>query len=127
LAAFEVITEVRASAGIVYSFGGAERVSTAQRQSAPRVSRAGMPIPSLAIIAITGNNPGAEVTDEAPNGVATLAGIHVGDVINAVDGKPVKTPMELAAALTNRPAGDKVRIGFLIRGQWQKDTMVVLP
>ena len=73
-----------------------------------------------------GANPGAEITDEAPNSVAALAGIHVGDVINAVDGKPVRTPMELAAALVNRSAGDKVTIGFLIRGQWQTDKVLLL-
>ncbi len=121
----------RASVGIVYSFGRTERVSkaprqTVPRQSVPRASRAGMLIPSLGITAALGNNPGAEITDEAPNGVAALAGIQPGDVINSVDGKPVSTPMELAAALANRPAGDKVKIGFLIRGQWQKDTVLLL-
>jgi membrane-associated protease RseP (regulator of RpoE activity) len=118
---------VRISAGIVYSFGRAEHATVSPRQSAPRAPSAGMKISTLGVIVAVGNNPGAEITDEAPNGIAAMAGIHVGDVINAVDGKPVSTPMELAAELANRPARDKVRIGFLIRGQWQKETMVVLP
>ena len=117
---------VRASAGIVYSFGGIEHAPKTSRQSAQRNSGAGMLIPLLGITAAIGNNPGAEVTDEAPNGVAALAGIRVGDVINAVDGKPVSTPMELAAVLVSHQAGDKVRIGFLIRGQWQKETGLLL-
>lgn len=117
---------VRASAGIVYSFGGIEHAPKTSRQSAQRNSGAGMLIPLLGITAAIGNNPGAEVTDEAPNGVAALAGIRVGDVINAVDGKPVSTPMELAAELVSHQAGDKVRIGFLIRGQWQKETGLLL-
>lgn len=116
---------VRASAGILYSFGGAER-SIAPRQSAPHVSRAGMQIASLGITATIGSNPGAEITDEAPNGVAALAGIHVGDVINAVDGRPVSTPMELAAELANHAAGDKIKLGFLIRGQWQTEAVLLL-
>ncbi len=58
--------------------------------------------------------------------MAALAGIHVGDVINAVDGKPVRTPMELAAELANRAAGDKIRVGFLIRGMWQTETVLLL-
>jgi len=56
-----------------------------------------MTIPGLGAIAKLGRNRGAEITDEAPGGIAALAGLYVGDVINAVDGKPVKTPMELAA------------------------------
>jgi hypothetical protein len=117
---------VRASMGIVYSFGGRERTSKAPQQSVPRTSGAGMLIPSLGIIAAVGNNPGAAITDEAPNGVAALAGMHPGDLINAVDGKPVNTPMELASELASHASGDKVRLGFLIRGQWQTETVVLL-
>jgi PDZ domain-containing secreted protein len=52
--------------------------------------------------------------------------LHVGDVINAVDGKPVKTPMELAAELANRPTGDKVRLGYMLHGAWQTEAVIVL-
>jgi hypothetical protein len=118
---------VRASAGIVYSFGGTERASKAPRQSVPRSSGgAGMLIPSLGITATMGNNPGAEITDEAPNGAAALAGLHPGDVIDQVDGKRVSTPTELAAELANRPTGDRITIGYLIRGQWQKETVLIV-
>jgi len=48
-----------------------------------------MKISTLGIMVAVGRNLGAEVTDEAPNSIAGLAGIHVGDVINAVDGKLV--------------------------------------
>jgi S1-C subfamily serine protease len=75
-----------------------------------------MKIATLGITVTLGQNTGAEITDEATNGAAALAGLHPGDVINAVDGKPVKTPMELAAELSNRSAGDKVRIGYLLHG-----------
>jgi hypothetical protein len=40
-----------------------------------------------------------------------------------VDGKPVKTPMELAAELSGR---DKVRLGYLLRGNWQSEAVIVL-
>jgi S1-C subfamily serine protease len=85
-----------------------------------------MLIPSLGITAVIGSNPGAEITDEAPNGVAALAGLHPGDVINAVNGKAVSTPMELAAELASRATGDKIKLGFLIRGQWQKETVLLI-
>ena len=102
---------VRASVGIVYSFGAGN--ARAEPSQSPRATAVGMKIPSLGITVTLGANSGAEITDEAPNGIAALAGVHVGDVINAVDGKRVSTPMELAAELTKRPDGDKVKICLL--------------
>jgi S1-C subfamily serine protease len=85
-----------------------------------------MKIDALGVMVTTGRSEGAEITEVAPNGVAALAGLHPGDVINAVDGKAVKTPMELAAELSNRAAGDKVRLGYSLHGQWQSETVLVL-
>jgi membrane-associated protease RseP (regulator of RpoE activity) len=132
----------RAGVGIVYSFGtrhGSERAvrvpeSAAPVNTQPPIPRAttgaphgtGMRIDALGIMVTVGRNTGAEISDEAPNGVAALAGLHPGDVINSVDGKPVKTPMELAVELSNRPAGDKVRLGYLLHGAWQTETVVLL-
>jgi Outer membrane protein beta-barrel domain/PDZ domain len=117
---------VRASAGIVYSFGGTAHATASPHQSTPVVAGTGMKISSLGVMVKVGANPGAEITDEAPNGIAALAGIHVGDVINSVDGKPVSTPMELSAALASHSSGDRVTLGYLIRALWQKDSVVVL-
>lgn len=113
---------VRASIGIVYSFGVREPASTLPRQAIPT----GMRVPALGIMVALGRNPGAEITDEASTGVAALAGLHIGDVINAVDGKPVKTPMELAVELANHQTGDKVKLGFLVRGQWQTEAVLLI-
>jgi membrane-associated protease RseP (regulator of RpoE activity) len=115
---------VRVSVGIVYSFGRTENAGVSPRHSAPT---AGMKLAALGIMVSLGTNPGAEIIDEAPNSAASLAGIHVGDVINAVNGKPVGTPMELAAELANHSAGEKIRLGFLVRGQWQTETAIILP
>jgi membrane-associated protease RseP (regulator of RpoE activity) len=134
---------VRASVGLVYRFGGARTdsgvkhasdkpTSAAQppnaepRRVAPATPSAGMNVYALGVVVTLGRNQGAEITSEAPNGVAALAGLHVGDVINAVDGKPVKTPMELAAELANRPTGDKVRLGYMLHGAWQTEAVIVL-
>jgi hypothetical protein len=121
---------VRASVGIVYSFGGrspAEQPASTPRpiQSEPDAA-AGMKIAALGTIVTLGRNAGAEITDLAPNGPGAIAGLHVGDVINAVDGKPIQTPMELAAELSSRASGDKVRLGYLLRGNWQSDAVIVL-
>jgi len=55
-----------------------------------------------------------------------MTGLHLGDVINVVDGKPVNTPMELATELSNRSAGDKVRLGYMLNGAWQMEAVVLL-
>ena len=54
-------------------------------------------LPSLGIVAKTQVNVGAEVTGVVRDGVAEKAGLHVGDVINAVDRRPVRTAAELAS------------------------------
>ena len=59
-------------------------------------------------------------------GVAALAGLHPDDLINAVNGAQIKTPMELAAALSSIPSGTTVRLGYMIRGQWQSETHIIL-
>lgn len=123
---------VRAFGGITFVFGGR---GEAQEQTAPtshsatptpRATGAGMKIDVLGAMVMMGPSTGAEITSVAPNGVASMAGLHPGDVINTVDGKPVKTPMELAAELANRPTGDKVRLGYLLQGTWQAETVVLL-
>ena len=73
---------------------------------------------------------GAEIVEVASGSVAELANLHAGDVITSVDGKPVNTPMELAAELQNRAASSQVRLGYMFRGSalgyFAKETVVVL-
>jgi len=131
----------RAGVGIVYSFGRARRdaappqpnpvhvraqTPSTPRTVAPSTSGSGVNIALLGVIVGVGRSTGAEINDVTPNSVASQAGLHVGDVINAVDGKPVKNPMELAAELAGHVAGDKVRLGFMIQGAWQSETNVQL-
>jgi hypothetical protein len=120
----------RAGAGIVYRFGGgSERGSSPPGSSAATVPRRrgeGMVIAPLGIRAAASGSTGAEVEDIAPGSVAELAGLKIGDVINAIDGKPVRTPMELASELSAKPPGTKVELGMMIRGMWQTTTTVIL-
>jgi hypothetical protein len=141
----------RAGAGIVYSFGGkhasespsrvtqpsaappvnppptpAPAVAAAPPQAAPVPTKAGVNISSLGIVVILGSSTGAEIAEVVPNGVAAIAGLHPGDVINGVDGRLVKTPMELATELANRQAGDKVRLTYMLHGAWQIEAVVSL-
>jgi hypothetical protein len=91
-----------------------------------QATSADMKIDALGVMVVLGRGTGAEITDEAPNGAAALARLHVGDVINSVDGTTVKTPMELVAELSKRSSSDKMRLGFLLRGEWQAETVIVL-
>ncbi len=78
-------------------------------------SDSSMTVPSLGVVVSTRVNVGAEVIGVVRDSVAEKAGLHVGDVINAIDRKPIRTAMELAAELSNRAPGSHVRLGYVIR------------
>ena len=48
-----------------------------------------------------------------PSGPAALAGIRAGDVVTAVNGKPVKTGPDLVNPIAETPIGGKVRVTYL--------------
>jgi Outer membrane protein beta-barrel domain/PDZ domain len=111
-----------ASVGIVYSFG----VRGERTQQAAPIRESGMPIPVLGLRARTADNRGAEIIEVAPNSIADLAGLKVGEVINSLDGKPIRTAMELAAELANRALGTQIKLGYMIHGAWQTETAIIL-
>lgn len=117
---------VRASVGVVYGFGGTGSDGRKQQTVAAKLSPSAIAIPVLGIRAVTRDSGGAEIVEVASGSVVALAGLRVGDVINAVDGKPTTTAPALAAALSNRVPGERVRLGFLVRNQWQSETLVTL-
>jgi Outer membrane protein beta-barrel domain/PDZ domain len=104
--------------------GGNERT---QPKTYPAGSRSGIPIPVLGLVASAREGGGAEIKEVAPGSVASYAGFNSGDVINSIDGKTVSSPTELAAELSNRVPGEKVRIGYLVHGYWQTETTISLP
>jgi len=83
----------------------------------------GMGIPALGVSVAPQEFDGAKILGIVPGGVAEMASLHVGDLIKSVDGKPVRTPMELAAELLDKSG--KVRIGIQ-RGDFATETVVIL-
>ena len=114
----------RVAAGNRFTFGHTGEPVAApptqpQRTTAPSRG-AGMQIANLGVFVVaSADNTGARITDVAPNGVAALAGLHPDDLINAVNGAQIKTPMELADALSSIPSEATVRLGYMIRGKWR--------
>ncbi len=91
-----------------------------------RYRGAAMQVAVLGLAVVSRGSEGAEVVEVVQGSVAGLAGLQPGDVINGIDGKTVRTPMELAAELSGRAAGEKVRLAFMARGLWQTERTVVL-
>jgi hypothetical protein len=117
---------VRASAGVVFVFGGEKQASSTLPQPT-RTPRGVTPIPllGLSVVARSSNN-GSEIVDVIPGSIGGQAGLQVGDVLNQVDGKLVRTTTELSSELSSKARGSNVRIGFLRRGYWQTETTVSL-
>jgi PDZ domain len=92
-------------------------------QPAPSASSRGMSIRPLGIVAAPQEFDGAKILEIEPGSVAEMASLHVGDLIKSVDGKAVRTPMELAAELSDKTG--KVRI-TIQRGTFTTETVILL-
>jgi PDZ domain-containing protein len=83
----------------------------------------GIRITALGAIFAPEEFDGAKVVEVSPGGVAEMASLKPGDLIKSVDGKAVRTPMELAAELSDKTG--KVRIGMQ-RGDFATETIILL-
>ena len=109
----------------------AESQPTTAAKSAPQETQPleavagghGMQIASLGVVVAPQEFDGAKILEILPGGVAEMASLKTGDLVKTVDGKAVRTPMELAAELSDK-AG-KVRIGIL-RGTAEIETVILL-
>src|SRR6266851_9126444 len=73
--------------------------------------------PSLAAGLNLGRDWGVIVGDVAPEGPADEAGLKVGDVVVALNEKPIENARQLEVNLYRRPVGEKVKIEVLRDGQ----------
>jgi len=60
----------------------------------------------------TGDQPGAQVENVASGSPAAGAGLQPGDVITAVDGTAVTSPVDLARLVRSHQPGDQVTIAY---------------
>jgi hypothetical protein len=83
----------------------------------------GLSISSIGAIVAPQEFDGAKVVEVVAGGVAEMASLKAGDLIKSVDGKAVRTPMELAAELSDKSG--KVHVGMQ-RGDFQTETIILL-
>ena len=69
---------------------------------------------------------GVLVGDVAPDGAGAHAGLRVGDVITAVDGRPVAGPDDIRAALASRKEGESAKLQ-VVRDRRSQALTVVVP
>jgi putative serine protease PepD len=86
--------------------------SSAIQQVVPKLSR-GQTIarPYLGIVTAPVSQ-GAEVREAEPSGPGGQAGIQPGDKITSVAGRPVRKPEDVAAAITSRHPGERVKVQY---------------
>ena len=88
-------------------------VAVPLRERVVGTSKAATSIPALGLMGTTRDEGGVRIVALASGGTAEQAYMHVGDVINMVDGKRVNTIMELASAFGSIERGAKVRVGYM--------------
>jgi PDZ domain len=108
--------------GVARSVGGNVEDACSAIKNASQVARTYQPtttgavsgtmtFPALGIMG-TQDDAGVRIVSLASGGAAESANMHVGDVINSIDGKRVNSIMELASSLGSTARGVKVRIGY---------------
>ena len=73
--------------------------------------------------------PGVVITAVAVGSAASEAGLHVGYVVNSVNGKAISTPEELEAAISNYKTESQYHLGYMFPSQlgwFPKDTELKL-
>jgi serine protease Do len=80
---------------------------------------------SGAVNRVYGFKNGVLVQTVRPDGPADKAGIKIGDVITAIDGRPIKDGDDLVSEIASRRPGSTIRLGYLRDGK-QVDTTVII-
>jgi dienelactone hydrolase len=78
-------------------------------------------------VALAPHESGAVVTSVADGSTAAAEGIRPGDVIRAVDDKPIRTPNDVIAVVSRHVGGESAAIDLIREGQPQRRSVVLRP
>ena len=71
-------------------------------------------------------HPGIILSDVLPHGAAEAAGLQAGDLVLAIDGKPVTEARQVQAEVLQRGVGDNVRLDIQRGGDTMQKTVAIL-
>jgi serine protease Do len=78
-----------------------------------------------AVLEAMGADRGVVVESVTPDSPAERAGLHLGDIINAVNSKPTATGDDLLSIVSDTSPGTKVKVGFLRDGKPMSAELVI--
>jgi serine protease Do len=127
-----ILTETSSYAGVGFALPSNTVVQVYNQLigSEHRVARGSIGIefnaqPSPAIQRVYGVGTGVTISNVIAGSPAEQAGLKVGDTINSVDGKEVKSGDELVAEIAGRKPGSKAKVGFVRNGKKEETTVTV--
>ncbi len=80
---------------------------------------------SGAVNRVYGFKNGVLVQEVQPGGPAEKAGIKAGDIITAIDGRPIKDGDDLVNEIASRAPGSTIRLGYVRDGKPQDTTVTI--
>ncbi len=106
----------RASAGIVFAFGGVRHEGRTGSTSAPREAVASTEAPLLGVSGYPVEY-GFRITSVRLGSPAAQAGLQAGDVIEKIDGQTVNTSQGIEQAVATSKTGI-IRVSYLVQDNW---------
>lgn len=112
----------RASAGIVFAFGGERRERSTSNAIAPPESAVSSEAGPLGISGYSVRY-GFKITSVRSGSPSAQSGLHAGDVIEKIDGQPVSTSQEIERAVAASKSGT-IKVSYLLDGNWLTERVV---
>jgi len=129
-------TAIQSPTGVNAGYGFAIPINLAYKVAADLIQYGAVRRPRLGVYIETPNEAdvaaygldraaGAEITSVQEGSPAARAGLKMGDVVVAVDGRPIETSSDLQTLLAQRQPGERVRL-TIVRDRQRRDVTVEL-